>query len=1046
MAGAQRIIPTKLHAPIQQPKVLDRPRLTARMAEAVRGRVTLVAADAGFGKSTMMARFLVASGLPAVWYRLDAGDSDPAMFAAYLLEGLRPHAPGKVLTGARRGLNLVTDWPVAAQFLSEVLPRVRRDLVIVLDDFHLLVSPTWAEGMTRWIDDLPPRIHLVILTRSRPDLPLARWRAQGVLSVIGAEDLRFTTAELRAFLVELHGLPLTDASLHVVAAKTEGWPAGIVLALHAAQTQGPTAAAQALAALSGSSREIYEYLAQEAFARQAPEARQFLLATSVLSRFTATFAEALLGTTGAQQTIDHLEHSHLFLVPLDSERRWYRYHHLFQEFLQRVGAERDPLWLRSIHFRAAGLWEARGELDEAVHHFVEAGHPADAARLLSGSVQELLAQGRFETLRHWLSEIPESLWPAAPRLFIIQANCEVAAGEDRAAIRWLETAWRHLRASGDLDGEAETLRILGHLSIWEGARDRLRTLAQDVAPRVETFPPAARARVLELLARAAEVEGDLPGAERRYRDALATAQASGVPHADTTPQRYLASLLGMMGRFAEAEVLFDEVIAGYRRIGGTHEEAHVRVNLALLLSSLGRHDEADQHLAAVAVAQPVVPCRVLHGNLLSARGMVAARRQLARPAESLLREALEPGRPSYRYLIDRVPAQIELSLLLASQEPEEARRLAAAALDVAARLGPFWHARALLAFGVVTQSAGTCAEAAGAFDILGLAHWQALALMIAAAIVNGAAEPLRPQVMATLRSLKTDETWGFLLAQAGPARLALYRDDPEAGPRIARVLALAPAEPPLQLTVQCLGRFEVIRGGVTLGADAWPRSAPRRLLQYLVLQTRPVHREEIMEVLWPDLEPRGAANQLRVALSQLRHVLEPDLLPGQPSSVVQTAGSTVALVRERFDLDVDRFRRAVSWAAQSQGEARRSALQEAVDLYRSDLFADSPYEEWVVPQRDRLARQYVEALATLAEEEESAGRWQDALSRWAAVLEWEPAAEHAYRGMMRCYRALGRAVDALRAFEQCRSALADLGLTPAPETLRLQAQITGAPR
>src|SRR3972149_2335148 len=232
MGGPKRIIPTKCHARTQQRRVLARPRLTAPMAEAVRGRVTVVAADAGFGKSTMMARFLVASGLPAVWYRLDAGDSDPEIFAAYLLEGLPPHAPGKVLTAARRGLNLVTDWSVAAQFLSDVLPRVRRDLIIVLDDFHLLTSPTLSEGMTRWIDDLPPRIPRVIPTRSRPALPLARWRAQGVLSEIGAEDLRFTTAELRAFLVELHGLPLTDASLHVVAAKTEGWPAGIVLALH----------------------------------------------------------------------------------------------------------------------------------------------------------------------------------------------------------------------------------------------------------------------------------------------------------------------------------------------------------------------------------------------------------------------------------------------------------------------------------------------------------------------------------------------------------------------------------------------------------------------------------------------------------------------------------------------------------------------------------------------------------------------------------------------------------------------------------------------
>jgi LuxR family maltose regulon positive regulatory protein len=311
---------SKLQIPVLPPKTLDRPRLRARLADALGKRLTLVAADAGFGKSTLLASHLAASGMPAVWYRLDPGDSDPARFAAFLLEGLRAHVPRRALAARRRSLNLVTDWLAAAQLLSAVLHRVRRDLLIVLDDFHLLASPTLPEGVTRWIEDLPAGIRLAILTRIRPDLPLGRWRAQGALAETGAEELRFTTPELRELLVGLHGLPLTEATVHLVAAKTEGWPAGIVLALHAAVTQGTAVAAQALTALSGSSREIYEYLAQEAFARQQPDVQRFLLATGLLSRFDAELADTVLGAVGSQQVIGHLERSHLFIVPLDRER------------------------------------------------------------------------------------------------------------------------------------------------------------------------------------------------------------------------------------------------------------------------------------------------------------------------------------------------------------------------------------------------------------------------------------------------------------------------------------------------------------------------------------------------------------------------------------------------------------------------------------------------------------------------------------------------------------------------------------------------------
>lgn len=1040
----RQLIATKLQPPVLPAKTLDRPRLNLLLDDAVRRRVTLVAADAGFGKTTQVANYLAASGRPAVWYRLDTGDGDPAAFCAYLIEALRRHLPAKVATAARRNLSMVTDWAAAAQLLSVLCQRVRSELLIVLDDFHLLNAPSLVEGMTRWIEALPQRVRLIILTRVRPDLPLARWLAQDTVASLGAEGLRFTQAELRALLVDLHGLPLTDATLHLVTAKTEGWPAGVVLTLHAALTRGPAAAAQALTAIAGSSREIYDYLAQEAFSRHSAEVQRFLMTTSVLSRFDAALADELLGTTGARAILDHLERTHLFLVPLDRERRWYRYHHLFQEFLQQMAATRDPEGWRGHHLRAARAWERRGVVEDALHHYLAAGHPADAARLLAAQGMDLWARGRFEALMGWLDAIPADLWPGYPRLYMVRGNCEIAAGEARAAVLTLEEGRRHLAAAADREAEAEVVRMFGHLSVWDGELERLRALVTDLTPRLDEFPPAARARVLEILGRAAKVEGEYHRAEELFGQAIAATRDGGIATADLTPKRYLAVLLAVTGRFREAAALMEELIARFQRLGWTHEEAHQQTDLVPVLTAIGRFSEAERRLAAVAALQPVVPCKVLHGNLLVARGVLAARTGLPQAARRLLQEALSPPSPSARHLIDRLPATLELSLLLKDTEPQEAIRLALTAVEDAPRMGPLWQGRATLAWGIVERSSERCVEAADIFGELGLLHWRALALLHATALAEaGERSRHREQALTVLRPLR-DEEWGFVAAHSTAALFASFQDDAVVGERVGRLVDAMPERPQV-LRLSLLGRFELLRGEHTVPDSAWPRSAPRRLLQFLALQDRPVHREEAVEALWPELSPRQAANHLRVALSQLRRVLEPERPARGPSSAVLTAGPTIVLAKERFDVDVDHFLRAIRRAQTSQGRARLEALQEALQAYPGDLVADDPYADWVLRERDRLARDYLDVLAALAEEEERNGRWEAALARWRAVLDRDQEAEHAFRGMMRCYLALGRTAEALTTYARCRAALADLGVTPSQQTRELYERIAATP-
>ncbi len=1039
MSAHWNLVASKLQPPILPARTLDRPQLSAALVEATRRRLVVISADAGFGKTMLATRFIPSAPYPVVWYRLDSYDSDPATFTAYLLAAARLHLPRSEYSAARQSLSLITDWFAAARVLATTLSRLRRDVILILDDFHLLSSPTLERGLTRLIEDLPPRAHLVLLSRVRPNLPVARWLASGQAREIGPEDLRLSSTELRELLIDLHGLPLTEPTLHLVEAKTEGWPAAVGLTLHAALSRGPAAAAQALGALSGTSREIYEYLAHEAFLGQEPQIQQFLLATSPLSRFTVPMAEALLEISNGRRILDEIERSHLFVVQLDRERRWYRYHHLFAEFLLRVATERDPNWLHLIHLSAAKQWEGMGELEEAIRHYLEAAAFDKAARLLATSGVDLFGQGRLETIGRLMDAIPQVQWRSFPRLHLLHGMAQVAIGDVPEAWHALEEARICLHNTGDIEGEAYALRWLGYLAIWSGGLDHLRALLKQIQPRLGELSDLTRAYILEVTARIEEAAGHLSVAETAFPLALESARASGDEYAEIGPTWHYANFLRLTARFDQARHLLAHCIVTAHARNWTHDEAHLGADLAFTLIAEGRLEDAQIELVKTAALAARVPCRVVHAHLILARAQLASRRRTYELAEGLLRPLVEGAESRRLYAVDLMRAQIELSLVLARTKApgtsKEAEIWADRALDIARRLGPFHLANAQLVSGVAAQDAARCRQAATIFAELGLGHWEALALCRSAELDGSNFDASARARLRDLLAQQPEEGWRFLVGVVEHSTLRRVAGDATLA---ARVDAVAPQihEGP-GLTVQCLGRFDLRRDGVPVSPQAWPRGAPRRLFQFLLIQDRPVHREAIVEALWPGLEPKNAGNQLRVALSQLRRILDPGRAPRALSPTLVTTGPTVILVRDRLDVDVDRFLRALSRATAASGADRRIALEEAVALYRGDLFEESPYEDWALTPREALARRYADALANLAEGDEAIAQWEAASARWAAVIARQPEAEHAYRGLIRCFLAMGRAADAAKAFRQCQQALATLGVTPAPDTVKL---------
>ena len=361
------LLETKFYVPRLRRGLVPRRRLCERLDRGAVSKLVLVSAPAGFGKTTLLAEWLaggragVAGGRLAAWLSVDRGDNDPASFWAYVIAALRAVAPG-VGEGALALLQAPQPPPIemVLTVLLNDLGGVAADIVLVLDDYHLIGAREVQDGMAFLLDHLPPRLHVVIAGRADPVLPLARLRVRGELAEIRAAELRFTPGEAAAYLNEMMGLQLTAGDVAALEARTEGWIAALQLA--ALSMQGRDDVAGFIAGFAGDDRYVVDYLAEEVLARQSGRVQAFLLQTSILGRLSGSLCDAVTGQGGGRAMLAALERGNLFLVPLDDRRRWYRYHHLFADVLQARLLDEQPGQVPELHRRASVWYEQNGEL------------------------------------------------------------------------------------------------------------------------------------------------------------------------------------------------------------------------------------------------------------------------------------------------------------------------------------------------------------------------------------------------------------------------------------------------------------------------------------------------------------------------------------------------------------------------------------------------------------------------------------------------------------------------------------------------------------
>ncbi len=558
------LLATKLYVPTPRPNLVSRPRLLHQLDADLRSnhRLILLSASAGFGKTTLLSEWIAthADQPRFAWVSLDERDNDRDRFFNYFIAALQTVDSSLGQTAAsvlQAPLSSDATYPFEAILTSLIndLAAHPAPLVIVLDDYHLITARLIHTAIAFLINHLPPHIRLVIAGRSDPPLPLPKWRASDRLSEIRAADLRFTPDETADFVNRVMALGLTADQVSLLESRVEGWIAGLQLA--AVSLQGRTDAASFLAAFTGSNRYILDYLVDEVLHRQPEDIQHFLLRTAVLDRFTGALCDAITDRTDGQSTLERLEQANLFIVPLDQQRTWYRYHSIFAEFLRsRLTHAAPQNDVADWHRRASRWYEQQGLLIEAVSHALQAHDIEQAATLIESAAHDaMFIYGDARTLIGWLDALPDVLIQARPRLLAIQAWALLITGQHAAAEERVHAALR-LTPLDDAEtrGEIEAAHTI--ISVLSGEIDHAIELAHTALPQIPARDVFVRGMVLLNLGLAHDTRGEGAAAEQAYTQAIALSEASGQAFIRLMAMIQLADLKVLQGQLPAAAAMY----------------------------------------------------------------------------------------------------------------------------------------------------------------------------------------------------------------------------------------------------------------------------------------------------------------------------------------------------------------------------------------------------------------------------------------------------------------------------------------------------------
>jgi LuxR family maltose regulon positive regulatory protein len=1031
---------TKVLLPRRRADVLSRPRLIDFVNQNLERKLVLVCAPAGYGKTTLLVDFAQQTTVPVCWFTLGPSEADPQVFLEYLIYAIQRRYPDFGQRTLRYLANAgAKDLEVVAGLLIGELHDVADAcFVTVFDDFHNVDGQKSIQTlMDLLIPSLPANCCWVIASRTIPQLRLSRLVANRDAAGLGESDLRFTVAEIQQLFTRYYDLLVPESLAIELAQEAEGWIAGIILTSHALWR----GLFKGLIQLKGSHGPVFDYLATEVFDHQPAEVQSFLLGSSTLPRLSPTLSDVLLGRDDSRAMLRTLDEGRLFVSRLEGDAEWYRYHPLFQEFLQERLSRDDPALFGRLHRRAGELAEADEDITTAIDHFLAAGDPARAADVCAARADATINAGRSQTLLRWCGRIPPEILATRPDLQISRARAAYDTGDVPLAQSALAVA---LSASTAMQDRHLIATILIHRSVALRFLGRYQEAIEDCRAGLEIADDlddkAVQALGYRQLGTLFSVAKSAQEAIPALQRALESYAALNDQHSQGVVCHQLGVTLRRQGLVEAARRILDQAIDHWRALNNVGMLGGTLIVLGNLHYDLGETDDALADLAEARRSAQESGFLRLEGYATESFGDV----QRDRGELAAARESYEQGLAIAEKVGDRFLQVATLEGLARAHLYAGETGLAQATLRRARHLADereSVYERALCedTHGLICLRTDQIEEAVHALD-------RACAWFETSAggrdLGRARLHLAQAQLMAGERERSID------LAHAALALLPAGPDDPFLaieGDYLAAILRVAetggPAWLPLVIKrlsptpierkarpaigivpsmtskrrIRCytLGRADVEIDGRLLTSGEWKTQTARELWFYL-LSHGPVSRDQIIEALWPDSEAAKGQGALYTTVHRVRRALDPDCLERRGDLWNVAPGLRIWTDDQEFEEIAIQFR--VTKLEDLTAE-NLSAAAAAVKLYQGPYLRSLDFS-WVDGRRRRLELLYLRLLRTLIDRARESRNFEEVVNYAEVFLQTDPDDEAINEALMRGHAQLGNRSAAVRHYHQ----------------------------
>ncbi|MBA3716023.1 MAG: tetratricopeptide repeat protein [Pyrinomonadaceae bacterium] len=1080
---------TKLLPPRAAPDMLSRPRLTERLLANLAHPVTLVAANAGSGKTTLVADFVRTHARQFVWYQLDHTDADPFVFLGYVAHGIKQLVPnfGEVFFSyLQQAADELARQPERAVdvLLNEVLEKVERQLILVLDDYHHLGTETTVHRVVdRLLSYLPDVMHVIIVSRDVPPLALARLRSQSSLAIIDRADLLFTDEETQQLFRRVFDTELTVAQLAEYRERTHGWITALQLVRQVAQRQALTRpdggngadAPNLVEILRQSEHDIFDYFAEEVFGDEPEDVRHLLLRISLLDRIEVEVCSRLFPEANCSSALPALVRRNVFITVASDERgEEYRLQPLFQSFLRRrVRAEAGRAGVAAEHARYADTFLRHGAWEQATRHLLAAEDFARAAEVIADKGGELIDGGALASLSSIVDALPSPVVEEHPRVLSHRAEVMRLRGEYDEAQAMFSRAAALLHEAGDGEAEADALHSLATIARRRGDfeaafayLDRAVVLTDESSPvRVK----CGNTRGLCLVA-----TGEWTRAEAEFRSALQSAEE----RKDARFARLIAHNLGLpaliRGNFSEALRWLRRMLRDDQKLPPMPQEATAHLNIARCHLYRGETEACEQHLNSALEHCQLFNLVALRGEVFETYGNLhrergdparayefyerAARAYDEAGIDLTRRELMEEQAVLYQQAGDLIAARALLDRLITARS--------AAKDEMGFYTATLSRASITLAQGDSQTVRAELEPALKYFRAHGLYYYEAQSSMaLAACCLALGDEGAMLEHLRRALDLAARFDYEYWLHREAARRAELFahpdaskllpadmHEQLAAMPSREAETAPLPASPVVRnvatdLTINMLGPVEICRDHARpLAADAWTTKRAREILCFIASRRhRRAPKDVIIDTFWGEADFEAVEKNFHPTVSHIRKALNSNH-PLKQNFLLYRDGDYQLNSDFTYRIDIEEFDRLVT-----EGEAARHAreferyrvaYEEAVALYRGD-FMHGSYYEWVEEQRFYYREQYLRMLEALAAVAQKMQEWPRSLNLTQQILHNDPFREDIHCMVMRAHAALGNRVAVKEQYENLRRLLRkELGVEPAAETQRICRELT----